>query len=99
MLDLVARAGAVETGQVWRCDESQVDPADVPEPHDIPLWEPHPRFDVVVDRVEEDYVELTVATGNSHPRTPDIGAEMVSTTETLTSDPRWSLRDEVADAE
>jgi len=60
----------------------------------VPLWEPHPRFDAVVDRVEEDYVELTVATGNSHPRTPDFGAEIVSTVETLTSDPRWSLRDE-----
>ena len=99
MPDLVARAGVVEAGQTWRCDESWADPDDVPEPHDVPLWAPQPRFDAVVDRVEEDYVELTVATGNSHPRTPDFGAEMVSTAETLTSDPRWSLRDEVDDVE
>ena len=91
MPDLVARAGVVEAGQTWRCDESRADPDDVPAPHDVPLWEPQPRFDAVVDRVEEDYVELTVATGNSHPQTPAFGAEMVSTVETLTSDPRWSL--------
>ena len=99
MPSLVERAGVVEAGQTWRCDESRADPDDVPAPHDVPLWEPQPRFTAVVDRVEEDYVELTVATGNSHPRTPDFGAEMVSTVETLTSDPRWSLRDEVANVE
>ena len=99
MPDLVARAGVVEAGQTWRCDESRADPDDVPAPHNVPLWEPQPRFDAVVDRVEDDYVELTVTTGNSHPRTPDFGAEMVSAVETLTSDPRWSLRDEVDDVE
>lgn len=98
MPNLVARAGVVEAGQTWRCDESRADLDDVPEPHEVSLWEPQPRFDAVVDQVEEDYVELTVTTGNSHPRTPAFGAEMVSTVETLTSDPRWSLRDEVRDA-
>ena len=53
----------------------------------------------MVDRVEEEYVEFTVATGNSHPRTPTFGAEMVSTVQNLSSDPRWSLRDEVDDVE
>ncbi|PHQ44646.1 SNF2/RAD54 family helicase [Halorubrum sp. C3] len=91
MPSLVERAGVVEAAQTWRCDESRADPEDVPEPHDVPLWEPQPRFTAVVDRVEEDYVELTVATGNSHPRTPAFGAEIVSTVATLTSDPRWSL--------
>lgn len=94
MPNLVARAGAVEAGQTWRCDESQADPGDVPEPHDVPLWASQPRFSAVVDRVDEDYVELTVGTGNGHPRTPDFGAEIVSTVETLTSDPRWSPRDD-----
>lgn len=98
MPSLVARAGAVEAGQVWRCNEANADPDDVPEPHDVPLWESYPRFDVVVDRVEGDYVELTVTDGNSHPRTPDFGAEMVSTVETLTSDPRWSNREAVHNA-
>jgi len=92
-MSLAARAGAVEAGQTWRCDESRADPDDVPAPHDVPLWAAYPRFDAVVDRVEDDYVELTVADGNSHPRTPDFGAEMVSTVETLTSDARWSLQD------
>jgi len=101
MPDLVERPGVVESGQAWRCDESRADPEDVPEPHPVPPWEPQPRFDAVVDRVADDYVELTVATGNSHPRTPAFGAEMVSTVETLTSDPRWSLVEdvEVADVE
>lgn len=96
MSSLVARSGAVERGQTWRCNEARANAEDVPESHDVPLWEPHPRFDVVVDSVQEDYVELTVTTGNSHPRTPTHGAELVSTVETLTSDPRWSLRDEGA---
>ena len=74
-MSLVERAGAVEAGQTWRCDESRADPDDVPAPHDVPLWAPHPRFTVVVDRVEDDYVELTVTTGNSHPRTPDFVAD------------------------
>jgi len=94
MTELVEPADDVETGQTWRCDESRADSEDVPEPHDVPLWEPHPRFTAVVDRVEGSYVELTAATGNSHPRTPDFGAEIVSTVETLTNDPRWSIQDE-----
>ncbi|OYR69748.1 SNF2/RAD54 family helicase [Halorubrum sp. E3] len=93
MSSLVARAGAVEAGQTWQCDESRADLDDVPEPHDVPLWEPQPRFTAVVDRVADDYVELIVTRGNSHPRTPDTGAEIVSTVETLTSDPRWSHQD------
>lgn len=97
MPSLADRAGVVEAGQVWRCDEAQADPEDVPEPHDVPLWEPYPRFDALIDRVEGDYVELTVAAGNSHPRTPDLGAEIVSTIETLTGDPRWSLQDDGVD--
>jgi len=91
-MSLAARAQVVEAGQTWRCDESRADPGDVPAPHDSPLWAAHPRFDVVVDRVADDYVELTVTDGNSHPRTPDFGADIVSTVETLTSDPRWSLQ-------
>ena len=99
-MSVLERAGVVECGQTWRCNEARANPEDVPEPHDVPLWAPHPRVDVVVDSVQGDYVELTVTTGNSHPRTPTHGAELVSTVETLTSDPRWSLRDaEVADAE
>jgi hypothetical protein len=89
---VVTRADVVTAGQTWRCDESRADPDDVPAPHDVPLWAPHPRFNAVVDRVEDDYVELTVTTGNSHPRTPDFGAEMVSTVETLTRDDRWTLQ-------
>ncbi|GAB7010438.1 SNF2/RAD54 family helicase [Halorubrum trueperi] len=97
MPSLVERAGVVEAGQTWRCDESRADPEDVPAPHDVPLWEPHPRFDVIIDEVQDDYVEATAMTGNSHPRTPDFGADVVSTVETLTSDPRWSLRGEDGD--
>ena len=93
-MSVVERAGVVERGQTWRCDEAEADPDDVPEPHDVPLWGPHPRFTAVVDRVEDDYVELTAATGNSHPRTPEFGADVVSTVETLTSDARWRLDDE-----
>ena len=37
MPSLVERAGVVETGQTWRCDESRADPNDVPAPHDVPL--------------------------------------------------------------
>jgi len=99
MRSVVERSGVVKPGQTWRCDESRADSDDVPAPHDVPLWEPQPRFDAVVDAVQDGYIELTVADGNSHPRTPDFGAEMVSTAETLTSDPRWSLQSEVNDAE
>ena len=91
-MSVVTRADVVTAGQTWRYDESRADPDDVPAPHDVPLWAPHPRFNAVVDRVEDDYVELTVTTGNSHPRTPDFGAEMVSTVETLTRDDRWTLQ-------
>ena len=91
-MSLVERAGAVEAGQTWRCDESRADPDDVPAPHDVPLWPAHVRFTAVVDRVEEDYVELTVTRGNSHPRVPTIGGEVVSTVETLTRDDRWTLQ-------
>jgi len=98
-MSLVERAGAVEAGQTWRCDESRADPDDVPAPHDVPLWAPHPRFTAVVDRVEEDYVELTVTRGNSHPRTPEFGAEMVSTVETLTSGNRWTLESDASSSQ
>ncbi len=98
-MSALERAGVVTPGQSWTCDESRADPEDVPEPHDVPLWAPHPRFSAVVDRVEDDLVELTVTTGNSHPRTPDFGADVVSTVETLTSDPRWSLKDDVDETE
>ena len=91
-MSVVTRADVVTAGQTWRCDESRADPDDVPAPHDVPLWPAHVRFTAVVDRVEDDYVELTVTTGNSHPRTPDFGAEMVSTVETLTSGNRWTLQ-------
>ena len=89
-------ADVVTAGQTWRCDESRADPDDVPAPHDVPLWAPHPRFTAIVDRVEDDYVELTVTTGNSHPRTPEFGAEMVSTVETLTSGNRWTLESDAS---
>ena len=91
-MSVVTRADVVTAGQAWRCDESRADPDDVPAPHDVPLWAPHPRFTVVVDRVEDDYVELTVTRGNSHPRVPTIGGEVVSTVETLTRDDRWTLQ-------
>ncbi|EMA69154.1 SNF2/RAD54 family helicase [Halorubrum aidingense JCM 13560] len=91
MSSLLERSQVVEAGQTWRCDEARAAPDDVPAPHDVPLWAPHPRFSAIVDRVQDDYVELTVTTGNSHPRTPAFGAEMVSTVETLTNDPRWSF--------
>lgn len=97
MSSLAERAGAVHPGQTWRCDEARADPEDIPEPHDVPLWEPHPRFDVVIDEVQDDYVEATAMTGNSHPRTPGFGADVVTTVETLTSDARWSLRGEGVD--
>ena len=95
-MSVVTRADVVTAGQAWRCDESRADPDDVPAPHDVPLWPAHVRFTAVVDRVEEDYVELTVTTGNSHPRTPDFGAEMVSTVETLTSGNRWTLESDAS---
>jgi hypothetical protein len=91
-MSVLERAGVVEPGQMWRCNEARADPNDVPAPHDVPLWEPHPRFTAVVDTIEVDYVELTVTTGNSHPRTPTHGAEVVSTVETLTRDDRWALQ-------
>ena len=95
-MSVVTRADVVTAGQTWRCDESRADPDDVPAPHDVPLWPAHVRFTAVVDRVEDDYVELTVTTGNSHPRTPDFGAEMVSTVETLTSGNRWTLESDAS---
>jgi len=97
-VSVVERAQVVEAGQTWRCNEAEADPEDVPEPHDVPLWAAHPRFDVVIDWVEDGLVELTAAEGNSHPRTPDFGADVVSTAGTLTSDPRWSLKEDVDDA-
>jgi len=50
----------------------------------------------VVDCVEADYVELTVTRGNSHPRTPDFGAEIVSTVEMLASGNRWTLESDAS---
>jgi len=97
-VSVVARSGAVTAGQTWRCDESRANPDDVPEPHDVSLWPAYPRFTSVVDDVGEDYVELTVTRSNSHPRAPDIGAEVVSTVETLTSDARWSLQEDAPSA-
>jgi len=82
----------IESGQVWRCDEAEADEPEA-EPHDVDLWEPLPRFRALVDRVEDDMVELTAATGNTHPRTPAFGADLVKTTETLQEDPRWTRVD------
>jgi len=80
----------VTSGQRWECNEARADPDDVPEPHDtVPLWEDQPRFTALVDRVQGDYVELTATTGNSHPRTPDFGAEIALSASTLRDDPRW----------
>jgi len=95
-VSVVTRADVVTAGQTWRCDESRADPDDVPRP--TYRCGRRVRFTAVVDRVEEDYVELTVTTGNSHPRTPDFGAEMVSTVETLTSGNRWTLQADASSA-
>lgn len=84
----------IEPGQTWRCNEDRADPADVPEPHDVPLWEPYPRFTASVVCVYDEIgmVELSVAYGNSHPRTPDYGATVDVSLETLREDPRWHWR-------
>jgi|AntDeeMinimDraft_5_1070356.scaffolds.fasta_scaffold07447_7 hypothetical protein len=82
---------AVERGQTWACNEADAEDGTVPEPHDVPLWEPQPRFRAVVDHVDGSYVELTATSGNDHPRTPAFGASIATTTTALRDKPRWSL--------
>ena len=82
----------VSPGQTWECNEALTDPDAVPPPHDVPLWEAHPRFRAVVDRVVDDVAELTVTTGNSHPRTPAFGAKVDWHVDRLRDDPRWRLK-------
>ncbi|WP_435065911.1 SNF2/RAD54 family helicase [Halobaculum sp. EA56] len=50
-----------------------------------------PRFTVVVDRVDGDYVEATATTGNAHRRTPDFGDEVALSLATLREDDRWEV--------
>ena len=83
----------VERGQIWQCNEACADPDDVPDPHDVALWESHPRFRAVVDRVDGSYVELTVSQSNDHPRSPEFGAEIATSTTQLTGQDRWRLVD------
>lgn len=84
-----AGVGQIEPGQTWAMNEARADPEDVPEPHDVDLWAPQPQFHAVVDAVMDDLVELTVSTGNDHPRTPDFGTAIDVAEETLNEDPRW----------
>jgi len=79
----------VERGQRWKCNEARADADDVPEGHDVLLWEPHPRFTAVVDDVLDGVAELTVATGNSHPRTPEFGEKVDIHVDRLVGDDRW----------
>ena len=83
-------AATVSVGQTWGCNEARADLDDVPEPHGVLLWEPHPRFRAVVDHVDGQYVELTVVGGNDHPRTPEFGASVATSTDSLRGKPRWS---------
>lgn len=85
----------VEPGQTWRCDESQADEAVVPEPHAaVSMWADHPRFRASVVAVLDGVAELSVGVGNSHPRTPDFGATIDVSVETLRSDARWTRSDD-----
>ena len=77
-------------GDTWRCTEDDAPKTDA---HDVELWPSFPRFTAVVDRVEGDYVELTVATGNDHPRTPAFGASLAKSLDTLKESDRWKLTD------
>lgn len=79
----------ISRGDTWECNEARADPDDVPEPHDVELWEPHPRFRALVDRVQGDYVEMTVVSSNSHPRSPEFGDHIAASAEKLQSQPRW----------
>jgi len=93
----------VRRGQTWACDETNAE-GDVPEPHDVALWEDRPRFRAVVDDIVGGLVQLTVTTGNTHPRTPEAGEKVDVPAERLNDRPRWSLyreaptEREVADA-
>jgi len=86
----------VTPGQSWRCDEGRADAGDVPDGHDVPLWEAHPRFTAVVDDILDGVAELTVSGGNSHPRTPDFGATLDIHVDTLTGDRRWEIQGSAA---
>lgn len=79
----------IQPGQSWECNEARADPDDVPAGHDVPLWEDYPRFTAVVDDVLDGLVELTVATGNSHPRTPTLGTTIDVHVDELEDDDRW----------
>lgn len=84
----------VEPGQRWQCNEARADSDDVPDAHDVTLWEDQPRFTAVVDDVLDGVAELTVATGNSHPRTPTFGETLDIHVDTLAGDDRWRPADE-----
>jgi len=80
---------AVEPSQKWECNEARADPGKVPDPHDVGLWESHRRFVAVVDRVEDDYVEMTVSRTNDHPDSPSFRDSVVTTTSKLLTQDRW----------
>lgn len=82
----------IHAGQTWTMDESRADPEDVPAPHDVDLWAAQPSFHAVVDDILDGLVELTVTTGNDHPRTPDFGTTVDVAADRLRDDPRWEVR-------
>lgn len=86
-----ARTSHVRKGQTWSMNESRANPDDVPEPHDVELWADQPSFKAVVDGVVDGVAELTVATGNDHPRTPDFGEKVDIATDSMINDPRWRV--------
>lgn len=95
-VDLDAES-SVEPGQTWRCNEADADDGDVPEPHtEVSLWADHPRFRASIVDVLDGVAELAVGIGNSHPRTPKLGATIDVSVETLVNDPRWSRLDDRA---
>jgi hypothetical protein len=53
----------------------------------------YPRFTAVVDSVQGEYVEATVARRNPHARSPDPGAHLALSATTIRDEARWSIED------
>jgi len=79
-------------GTTILCDESRADPADVPEPHTDAMWADYPRFHMVVDSVDGDYVEATVTRSNDHPRAPEHGSTLAKSIAVLEGESRWEVQ-------
>jgi len=81
--------GEYTPGTTVVCDESFANPEDVPEPHTDAIWADYPRFHIVVDSDDGDYVEATVTRSNDHPRAPDHGSTLAKSKRVLNTKERY----------